>query len=173
MQLRPRTWPIFKLSDLGEIFNVSHHLSIKLTGLAVLLSWFFFSFFFFFFFFFNFMKGPCSLLLFEALDLALIFHSATCMQISLPGLNNSFNLESILWTTILGLSLLHFAGECCSHWCSKILLFTDFEGFFPPLLLSLPSALFIVLSITGFVGFEPDDRYWSKVSYSQCCCSCS
>lgn len=50
-------------------------------------------------------------------------------------------------------------GMLLTLWCSKILLFTDFEGFFPPLLLSLPSALFIVLSITGFAGLEPDDRY--------------
>lgn len=109
MQLRPRTRPIFKLSGLGEIFHVGDDIFIKLTGLAVLLLWFFLLLFF------NFMKGPCSLLLFEALDLALIFHSATCMQIPLPGLNNSFNMESILWTTILGLFILHLAGECCSH----------------------------------------------------------
>ena len=42
--------------------------------------------------------------------------------------------------------------------------FHRFRGLFPPLLLSLPSALFIVLSIIGFAGFEPDNRNWSKVS---------
>ena len=41
MQLRPRTRPIFKLSGLGEIFHVGDDIFIKLTGLAVLLLWFF------------------------------------------------------------------------------------------------------------------------------------
>jgi len=108
--------------------------------------------------FFNFMKGPCSLLLFEALDLALIFHSATCMQIPLSGLNNSFNMESILWTTILGLFLLHFAGECCSHCGVPRFFLSQISRAFSSFAVELTLALFIVLSITGFAGFEPNDR---------------